>query len=72
MNHLELTRELLMEAGGHVEMKKAREIHREGGVKSAEYRDGTLVGEVRVGGRFKKVSMEMISRTHMELSLIHI
>ena len=42
MSHLELTRDLLMDAGGHVEMKKARAIHREGGVKSAEYKDCLL------------------------------
>ncbi len=66
MSHLELTRDLLMDAGGHVEMKKARAIHREGGVKSAEYRDGVLSGELRVGGKMKRVSMEIISRTHME------
>lgn len=66
MSHLELTRDLLMDVGGHVEMKKARAIHRQGGVKSAEYRDGVLSGETRVGGKMKKVSMEMISRTHME------
>ncbi|MGC6464281.1 MAG: DEAD/DEAH box helicase [Akkermansiaceae bacterium] len=66
MSHLELTRDLLMDAGGHVEMKKARAIHREGGVKSAEYRDGVLSGETRVGGKIKRISMEIISRTHME------
>ena len=66
MSHLELTRDLLMDLGGHVEMKKARAIHREGGVQSAEYRDGVLSGELRVGGRMKKVSMELISRTHVE------
>ena len=66
MSHLELTRDLLMDAGGHVEMKKARAIHREGGVKSAEYRDGILSGETRVSGKIKRISMEIISRTHME------
>lgn len=66
MSHLELTRELLMDAGGHVEMKKARAIHRDGGVKSAEYKDGVLSGETRVSGKIKRVSMEIISRTHME------
>lgn len=66
MSHLELTRELLMDAGGHVEMKKARAIHRDGGVKSAEYRDGVLSGETRVSGKIKRISMEIISRTHME------
>tara|TARA_B110000037_G_scaffold216925_1_gene276933 strand:- start:10255 stop:13161 length:2907 start_codon:yes stop_codon:yes gene_type:complete len=66
MSHLELTRDLLMDAGGHVEMKKARAIHRDGGVKSAEYKDGVLSGETRVSGKIKRVSMEMISRTHME------
>lgn len=66
MSHLELTRDLLMDAGGHVEMKKARAIHRQGGVKSASYQDGVLSGETRVGGKMKKVSMEIISRTHME------
>lgn len=66
MSHLELTRDLLMDLGGHVEMKKARAIHRDGDVKSAEYRDGVLSGEMRVGGRMKKVSAEIISRTHVE------
>jgi superfamily II DNA or RNA helicase len=66
MSHLELTRDLLMDAGGHVEMKKARAIHRQGGVNSAQYQGGVLSGETRVGGRMKKVSMEIISRTHME------
>lgn len=66
MSHLELTRDLLMDAGGHVEMKKARAIHRDGGVKSAEYQNGVLAGETRVGGKIKRVSMEIISRTHME------
>jgi superfamily II DNA or RNA helicase len=66
MSHLELTRDLLMDAGGHVEMKKARAIHREGGVKSAEYKDGVLSGETRVSGKIKRISMEIISRSHME------
>lgn len=66
MSHLELTRDLLMDLGGHVEMKKARAIHRDGGVKSAEYLDGVVSGEMRVGGRMKNVSMEIISRTHVE------
>lgn len=66
MSHLELTRELLMDVGGHVEMKKARGIHRDGGVKSAEYKDGVLSGETRVSGKIKRISMELISRTHME------
>jgi len=55
-----------MDAGGHVEMKKARAIHRDGVVKSAEYREGVLSGETRVGGKFKRIRMEIISRTHME------
>jgi superfamily II DNA or RNA helicase len=66
MSHLELTRDLLMDAGGHVEMKKARAIHREGGVQSAEYVNGVLSGQTRVGGKMKRVSMEILSRTHME------
>lgn len=66
MSHLELTRDLLMDAGGHVEMKKARAIHREGGVKSAEYKDGVLSGETRVSGKVKRISMDIISRTNME------
>lgn len=66
MSHLELTRDLLMDAGGHVEMKKARAIHRDGGVKSAEYKDGVLAGETRVSGKIKRISMDLISRTHME------
>ena len=66
MSHLEMTRDLLMDAGGWQEMKKARAIHRQGGVKSAEYKDGILVGETRVGGKMKKISMEIISKTNME------
>ncbi len=66
MAYLELTRDLLMDVGGHVEMKKARAIHRDGGVKSAEYKDGVLSGETRVSGKVKRISMELISRTHME------
>ncbi len=66
MDHLELTRDLLMDVGGHVEMKKARAIHRDGGVKSAEYKEGILSGETRVSGKVKRISMELISRTHME------
>ncbi len=66
MSALELTRDLLMDAGGHVEMKKARSIHRDGGVKSAKYENGVLSGEMKIGGKMKKVSMEIISRTHME------
>ena len=66
MSHLDLSRELLMDVGGHVEMKKARAIHRDGGVKSAEYKDGILSGETRVSGKIKRISMELISRTHME------
>jgi len=66
MSHLELSRDLFMDAGGHVEMKKARAIHRDGGVKSAEYQNGILAGETRVSGKIKRVSMEIISRTHME------
>ena len=54
MSHLELTRDLLMDVGGHVEMKKARAIHRQGGVKSAEYQNGVLSGETRVGGKMKR------------------
>ena len=66
MEYLELTRELLMDVGGHIEMKKARAIHREGGVKSAKYCEGVLSGETRVSGKVKRISMELISRTHME------
>ncbi|MEJ6724194.1 MAG: DEAD/DEAH box helicase [Akkermansiaceae bacterium] len=66
MSHLELTRDLLMDAGGWQEMKKARSIHREGGVKSAKYKEGFLSGEIRIGGKMKKISMEIISRSHME------
>ncbi|MDA7935499.1 DEAD/DEAH box helicase [Akkermansiaceae bacterium] len=66
MSHLELTRDLLMDAGGWQEMKKARAIHRDGGVKSAEYKDGVLSGEMRIGGKMKKISMEIISKTNME------
>ena len=66
MSELELTRDLLMDAGGWKEMKSAREMHRAGLVKEAAYEDGWLVGVVTTGGKPKKVRMHLISRTHME------
>lgn len=66
MSELELTRDLLMDAGGWEAMKKARAIHGEGGVKSAEYKEGVLSGETRVSGKVKRISMKIISPTNME------
>ena len=62
----ELTRDLLMEAGGWREMKAAREMHRSGLVREAVYRDGWLEGVVMMGGQPKRVRMKIISATHME------
>ena len=66
MTGQELTRDFLMDVGGHVEMKKARALHRERAVKAASFTDGLLSGEVRIGGKVKKVSMEIFSRTNIE------
>ena len=66
MSHPELSRDLLLAAGGHVEFKMARGIHKSGNVQSARYENGVLSGELRMGGKLKKVSMEIISPTHME------
>lgn len=63
---MELTRDLLMDAGGWKEMKAAREMHRSGLVKEAAYENGVLVGVVMIGGKPKKVQMEIHSRAHME------
>ena len=62
----ELTRDLLMEAGGWKEMKSAREMHRGGLVCEAAYENGWLEGVVLTGGQRKKVRMEIVSCTHME------
>lgn len=66
MSELELTRDLLMDAGGWEAMKKARAIHRDGGVKNSEYKNGVLSGETRVSGKVKRISMKIISPTNME------
>ena len=66
MSPPELSLDLLLAAGGHVEFKMARGVHRSGNVQSARYEDGILSGELRMGGKLKKVSMEIISPTHME------
>jgi len=66
MSHPPLSRELLLAAGGHVEFKSARDIHKGGAVQSARYEDGILSGELRLGGKLMKTSMEILSRTHME------
>ena len=63
---MELTRDLLMEAGGWKEMKAAREMHRGGLVCEASYANGSLEGVVLIGGQRKKVRMEIVSSTHME------
>ena len=63
---VELTRDLLMDAGGHVVMKSARRLHRDGKVEDARYEDGILTGLVREGADAKKVRMKVISRTDME------
>ncbi|MFP6881931.1 MAG: DEAD/DEAH box helicase [Roseibacillus sp.] len=66
MSELELTRDLLMDAGGWKEMKAAREMHRSGLVREAVYENGWLEGMVSIGGKPRKVRMELISRSHME------
>ena len=66
MSHPEMSRDLLLAAGGHVEFKMARDIHRGGNVQSAKYENGVLSGELRIGGKLKKISMEIFSPTHME------
>ena len=66
MKGVELTRDLLMEAGGWKEMKAAREMHRGGLVCEASYANGSLEGVVLIGGQRKKVRMEIVSSTHME------
>ncbi len=66
MSELELTRDLLMDAGGWKEMKAAREMHRSGLVRAATYEHGVLAGVVSIGGKPQKVRMEIVSRTHME------
>lgn len=66
MPPLELSRELLLAAGGHVEFRMAHSLHRQGAVKSACYEEGVLSGELRLGGKLMKTSMEVLSRTHME------
>ena len=63
---MELSRDLLMDAGGWKEMKSARRLHREGRVVEANYEDGILTGLVREGAGEKKVRMKIISRSHME------
>lgn len=65
---VELTRDLLMDAGGWKEMKSARRLHRDGKVEEARYEDGELTGVVREGVDAKKVRMKIISRSHMENS----
>ena len=54
MTEVELTRDLLMDAGGWKEMKAAREMHRGGLVRRAEYKDGWLEGLVLMGGKEKR------------------
>ncbi|MBJ06837.1 MAG: hypothetical protein CMO40_06955 [Verrucomicrobiaceae bacterium] len=66
MSKPELTRDLLMEAGGWKEMKSARDMHRSGLVQEAVYHDGWLEGVVMMGGKPKRVRMEILSATHME------
>jgi hypothetical protein len=62
----ELTRDLLMDAGGWKEMKEARAMHRSGMVREASYEDGLLSGVVMTGGKPRKVRMRIRSRTDME------
>ena len=63
---VEITRDLLMDAGGWKEMKAARSLHRQGLVSEARYEGGVLSGLVRDGGKPKKVRMAIRSRTDME------
>ena len=66
MREVELTRDLLMEAGGWREMKSARGMHRGGLVSEVSYENGWLEGVVLMGGERKRVRMQVVSRTHME------
>ena len=66
MTGVELTRDLLMDAGGWKEMKAAREMHRGRLVRAAAYENGWLEGIVLMGGKEKKVRMQVVSRTEME------
>ena len=63
---VEITRDLLMDAGGWKEMKAARALHRQGLVSEARYEGGVLSGVVRDGGKPKKVRMVIRSRSDME------
>lgn len=47
-------------------MKSAREMHRSGLVREAAYENGWLEGMVSIGGKPKKVRMQILSRSHME------
>ena len=63
---IEITRDLLMDAGGWKEMKTARVMHGKGIVSEATYEDGMLSGLVRDGAKPKKVRMKIRSRSDME------
>ncbi|MGE9266938.1 MAG: DEAD/DEAH box helicase [Verrucomicrobiales bacterium] len=66
MSTVELNKDLLIDAGGWPELKKARSLHEGGSVASARYEEGVLSGEVRVGGKMKTVRLLIRSRTDME------
>ena len=63
---IEITRDLLMDAGGWKEMKAARALHRQGLVSEVVYEEGVLSGVVRDGGTPNKVRLKINSRTDME------
>ena len=63
---IELTKDLLIDAGGWAEMKKARKLHEDGAVEEAVYEKGELRGMVRLGGKMKRTRMVIRSATDME------
>ena len=63
---IELTDQILMDAGGWKEMKEARQLHKAGKVRDASYKDGVLEGYVTYSGKELHVRMEIRSRTDME------
>lgn len=63
---IEITEQMLADAGGWKEMKQARTVYKAGSVLSASFKDGLLEGTVKIGGRDSKVRLKIISPTNME------
>ena len=63
---IEITEQMLADAGGWKEMKQARTVCKAGSVLSASFKDGLLEGTVKIGGRDSKVRLKIISPTNME------